>query len=115
MNVSDWPLYHYRATVRGITDGDSIKVSLDLGDDTERRRRIRLLGYNAPEKRARGGTDALNALARILPVGSRIYIRTEKDEQSFERLLGWVYAPGNGNDLLDVAEAMIAGGYGEHA
>lgn len=117
MNVSEFCLYRYRGTVNRVIDGDTIEVfPFDLGDRVYRTRRIRLLGYDAPELFSGtdrdAGTAARDALAAILPVGSRIYIETKLDRTSFDRLLGTVYAQGNGDELLGVAEAMIASGHG---
>jgi micrococcal nuclease len=118
MNESDFPLFHYRAMVEHIVDGDTIQVLLDLGDRTYRTRRVRLLGYNAPEivgQNRAAGIAARDALAEIIPPDSRVYIETYLDRESFDRLLGHVYAPGNGDELLDVAGAMIASGHGAKA
>ncbi len=116
MNVSDFPLYRYRATVRKIVDGDTIGVELDLGDRTCRKRRIRIIEYNAPELFS--GDDRVNgalardALADMLPIGSNVYIETKLDRESFERLLGIVYVEGSDGNLYKVSDAMIAGGFG---
>jgi len=119
MNVSDFPLYRYRAAVRKIVDGDSIEVDLDLGDRTYRTRRIRIIEYNAPElfsgdDREAGGL-ARDALADLLPVGSRVYIETKLDRTSFDRLLGIVYVEGSDGNLFKISESMIAGGFGVSA
>ncbi len=115
-HVSTWPAYHYRATMTRIIDGDSIEVLLDLGDRTYRTRRIRIIGFNAPElfsgdDREAGGL-ARDALADLLPIGSRVYIETKLDRTSFDRLLGIVYVEGSDGNLYKVSEAMIAGGFG---
>ena len=115
-HVSAWPLYHYTAIVTRIIDGDSIEVQLSLGDRTYRTRRIRIIEYNAPElfsgdDRA-SGELARDALADLLPVGSRVYIETKLDRTSFDRLLGIVYVEGSDGNLYKVSEAMIAGGFG---
>lgn len=112
---SQWPLYHYRGVVDRIVDGDTIQVLISLGCHAYTMRRVRLLGYNAPEvvgvNRAAGLASA-SALEHIIPVGSRVYLETYLDRASFDRLLAHVYAPGSGDELLDVAAAMIAGGHG---
>jgi len=118
-HVSAWPLFHYRAIVTRIIDGDSIEVDLDLGDRTYRTRRIRIIEYNAPElfsgdDREAGGL-ARDALADLLPVGSRVYIETKLDRVSFDRLLGIVFVEGSDGDLYKVSESMIAGGFGVSA
>ncbi|MGI8404599.1 MAG: thermonuclease family protein [Thermomicrobiales bacterium] len=108
-------LFHYKATVTRIIDGDTCEVEISLGCRVYTVRRIRLLGYNAPELFSgddRGsGADAKAALEAIIPIGSTVYIATQLDHTSFERLLAWTYAPGSGDELLDVAAAMIAGGF----
>ncbi len=116
-HVSAWPLYRYRGSVRRIIDGDSIEVLLDLGDRTYRTRRIRIIEYNAPELFSgddrENGALARDALADLLPIGSRVYIETKLDRTSFDRLLGIVYVEGSDGDLYKVSDAMIAGGFGE--
>jgi len=115
-HVSAWPLYHYTAEVRRIIDGDSLEVLLSMGDRTYRTRRIRIIGFNAPELFSgddrEAGALARDALADLLPVGSKVYIETKLDRTSFDRLLGIVYVEdGNGN-LYKVSDAMISGGFG---
>lgn len=119
MRVSEWPRFHYAGTVERIVDGDTAQILLDLGDRTYRTRRIRILGYNAPElfsgdDRVRG-LEAKDALELIIPIGCRVYIKTHLDRTSFDRLLGTVYVEGSDGDLYDVAEAMVSGGFGEKA
>lgn len=108
-------LYHYKSTVTQIIDGDTISAEISLGCRVSTVRRIRLLGYDAPELFSgddRGsGADAKAALEAIIPVGSTVYIATQLDHTSFDRLLGRVYAEGSGDELLDIAEAMKAIGY----
>jgi len=118
MKVSDFGLYHYQGTVKRIIDGDTIEVNpFDLGDRTYRERRIRIIEYNAPELFT--GDDRVNgalardALADLLPIGSRVYIETKLDRTSYDRLLGIVYVEGSDGNLYKVSDAMIAGGFGE--
>ncbi len=115
MNVSDWPAHHYRGVVERVVDGDTCAVLLDLGDRTYRMRRIRILGYDAPELFSgtdrEAGARAKAALEAIMPIASRVYIRTQLDRVSFDRLLGTVYVAGADGALHDVAELMISGGH----
>jgi len=116
MLVSDWPLYRYRGHVERIVDGDTLSVLLDLGDRTYRKRRIRLLGYNAPElfsgEDREEGAAARDALAALIPVGSTVYIETKLDRESFDRLLGHCFIAQENGRLADIAELMIAAGHG---
>lgn len=118
-HVSAWPAYHYTAEVRRIIDGDSIEVLLSMGDRTYRIRRIRIIEYDAPELFSgddrEAGELARDALADLLPIGSKVYIETKLDRTSFDRLLGIVYVEGSDGDLYKVSEAMISGGFGEPA
>ncbi len=114
MNVGDWPRYHYAGTVERIVDGDTAQILLDLGDRTYRSRRIRILGYDAPEmvgENRAEGMEAKDALEAIAPVGSRVYIATQLDRTSFDRLLGHVFVEGQDGVLHDVAQLMIGAGF----
>ncbi len=116
MNVTDWPLYRYTATVERVIDGDTVQVNLSLGDRTYRTRRIRILGYDAPElfsgSNREAGAAAKSALEHLLPPGERVYLATQLDHTSFDRLLATLYVATEGGDLVDVADLMVAGGFG---
>lgn len=109
-------LYHYTAEVRRIIDGDTIEVALSLGCRVYVVRRTRLIGYNAPELYSgvnrNAGVAARVALSEIIPVGATVFIATQLDRESFDRLLGRVYAVGEGDALVDVAQAMVNSGHG---
>lgn len=112
MRATDWPRFHYRGIVSRIIDGDTIEVNpLDLGDRTYRERRIRVLGYDAPElfsgTRRVEGAAARDALAAILPAGSRVYLATQLDRTSFERLLAHCWVAGSDGELVNVADLMV--------
>lgn len=126
MTADLFPLHNYHATVIDAIDGDTIEVDViqRAGDNRGLgciliRERVRLLGYNAPEVRGvpdpQPGYDARDALLGILPPGSTVYLHTYFNRRSFNRVLAWGYAGEDGGELLDIAAAMIAGGYGEPA
>ena len=65
-------LYHYRALVTSVWDGDTITATIDLGLYTKKEKvKIRLYGINAPElkgktlKDARKSRDFLRGLVLI--------------------------------------------------
>ena len=85
----DSRLWHYRAFVMRVANGDTLEVLVDQGFGSYSRQRIRLLGVDAPEMRPRKGSPdernaeklaALRTIDRVVSlVGRReVVIRTEK-------------------------------------
>lgn len=99
-------LYHYRAEISRVVDGDTVEVSLDLGFYTWRKAEtLRLARIDAPE--ARGETkaagDASTAFLKgILAACSTVIVETIKDQRdSFRRYIAELWCDGrNVNDLL---------------
>ena len=77
------PDYVYRAIVRSIYDGDTIRIDVDLGLRTWiRNEQVRLAGIDAPEIRGEERPQGLAArdwLAARIPSGTAILIQTYKD------------------------------------
>ena len=46
-------LYHYKAKLVRVIDGDTVDVMIDLGFDVWIKKRLRLYGIDAPETRTR--------------------------------------------------------------
>jgi len=46
-------MYTYKAILDRVVDGDTIDVHIDLGFDVSVKKRVRLVGINAPESRTR--------------------------------------------------------------
>lgn len=89
------------AVVRFITDGDSF--------ETEDGRRVRLLSIDAPELYDCGGTEARIALARLLPVGSRIEMRRGARElDDYGRDLAYVFNARGENVNLEMVRRGFA-------
>lgn len=114
----DNALYHYRARVERIIDGDTAVMTIDLGCRVQSVRSIRFLGYDAPElfsgppATREAGANAQVALAGLIPVGSTVYLHTQLDHTSFERLLAKVYTQEADGSLRDVADIMVTNGHG---
>jgi micrococcal nuclease len=94
--VSQQKLFHYKATVDRVIDGDTIDVTLDLGFDISYRGRIRFQGINAPESRTRDAVEKQAGLAAKRYVEDwingheqRVIIQTSLDDRGkFGRILG---------------------------
>ena len=94
--MSQQKLFHYKATVDRVVDGDTIDVTLDLGFDISYRGRIRFQGINAPESRTRDAVEKQAGLAAKRYVEdwtsgleNRVIIQTSLDDRGkFGRILG---------------------------
>ena len=56
-------MYIYNAKCLKVVDGDTIDAQIDLGFDTHKTIRIRLVGINAPESRTRDLEEKERGLA----------------------------------------------------
>jgi len=92
-------LYEYSCIIRSITDGDGLRVDIDLGfgvtlrGDDGRGVNIRLFGIDAPESRTRNRQEKAHGLLakkfvqEHCQVGERYILRT-KEKGKFGRWLG---------------------------
>lgn len=103
--LQDSRLWHYRAYVIRVVDGDTAVLYVDKGMQTHEVMKVRLAGVDAPEMRPRKSTGpaeqvtAEKALAqkatnrlRDLIEGREVIIRTEKTGK-FGRWLAQIYLP----------------------
>ena len=94
--MSQQKLFHYKATVDRVVDGDTIDVTLDLGFDISYRGRVRFQGINAPESRTRDAVEKQAGLAAkryvedwVSGLENRVIIQTSLDDRGkFGRILG---------------------------
>lgn len=90
------------ATVVSVTDGDTIKVSLEGGPDTA----VRLIGINAPETGECYAEEAARGLSDLVPVGTAIGMTRDVSEvDEFGRLLRYLWRGG-----MSVNEEMVRRG-----
>ena len=92
-------LYEYSCTIRSVTDGDGLRVDIDLGfgvtlrGDNGRGVNIRLFGVDAPESRTRNKQEKAHGLLakkfvqEHCQVGEKYILRT-KEKGKFGRWLG---------------------------
>jgi len=55
-------LYHYKARVVSVYDGDTVTVLIDLGLNIFAKRKVRLIGINTPEIRTRDADEKKRGL-----------------------------------------------------
>lgn len=86
-------LYHYRANLVRVVDGDTIDVDLDLGFSLRARYRLRLLDVDTPERGEPGFFDALTYAHERLSNAREIIVWTVRRD-SFGRWLAKVWVDG---------------------
>jgi micrococcal nuclease len=103
-------LYHYRAIVIDVYDGDTVTVDLDLGFHVWKRgEKIRLANIDAPELtgESKAAGKAAGDFLRDLVLNKNVIIQTIKSssgndkQEKYGRYLGIIWLDGvNVNDLL---------------
>lgn len=113
-------MYEYRARIRSIYDADTLRADIDCGfgvwiNDMA----LRLAGINAPELGHPGGKAARDWLRNLLPAGTEITIRTQKDKtEKYGRMLAdiWdrdgAYGDSVNDMLIDAGHALPWDGTG---
>ena len=105
-------LYHYRAEVLRVVDGDTFEAMVDRGDSIWSKKTVRILGIDAPEMKGpskAAGHQARNFLAlHLASFGNRLIIKTQKAD-SFGRSLADCWT----SDGYSVAWWMIQNGFAE--
>lgn len=108
-------IYLYKAVIRSVYDGDTVRVDIDLGFSTWiYNQSLRLSGIDTPEIRGderQEGLVARDYVRSKVPVGSTVIIRTEKDGKGkYGRRLATILY---GDDLIDLNEELVTEGLAE--
>lgn len=110
-------LYHYRALVRSVYDGDTCTVDIDLGLKTWiRGEKLRLNRINAPELR---GTERPQGLLsrdflKEQIEGKEIYIQTIKDQQEkYGRYIAEIWLQ-SGDDWININDLLVQQGFAQY-
>ncbi len=111
-------LYHYRAIVSGVYDGDTCTVNIDLGlGSWIHGEKIRLNRINAPEVRGEERPAGLQSrdFLRSKILGKKVLIQTFKDKKgSFGRYLGDIWMKDESGDWINVNDLLVQQGYAEY-
>lgn len=107
-------LYYYKATVRSVYDGDTIRVDIDLGlNIMVKNEAVRLHRINTPEVR---GQERLRGLAARDYLRSRIENRDillqtlQDDKEKFGRYLGEIWLKEKGK-YININDEMVVEGF----
>lgn len=110
-------LYHYRAQVVSVYDGDTVRADIDLGLSIfVRDEPLRLSRINAPEIRGSerpAGLLARDYLARRIQ-GREVLLQTEKDnKEKYGRYLAEIWLPEDGG-YVNINDELVARGLAEY-
>ena len=88
-------MYKYNAKLNRVVDGDTIDALVDLGFDTWKKVRIRMMGMNAPESRTRDLEEkklGLAAKARLIEMlGDGVFTLQSHGVGKYGRCLGEIF------------------------
>ena len=110
-------LYHYRARVTEVYDGDTCTVNIDLGLHVwQMDEKIRLARIDAPELRGEERPQGLVSrdFLRDLILDKNIILETIKDKKGkYGRYLGEIWIEDESGQFYNVNDRMVADGYAE--
>ncbi len=110
-------LYHYRAVVRAVYDGDTCTVDIDLGLKTWiQGEKLRLNRINAPE--LRGDERPKGLLSRDFLKeqieGKEIFIQTIKDQQEkYGRYIAEIWLQ-SGDGWININDLLVQQGFAQY-
>jgi micrococcal nuclease len=90
-------LYTYNAKLDRVVDGDTVDALVDLGFDTWKKVRIRMMGINAPESRTRDkeekkrGLAAKKYLIDLIKSNESMFILKSHGVGKYGRCLGEIF------------------------
>jgi micrococcal nuclease len=111
-------LYHYKAIVTSVYDGDTCTVDIDLGLSTWiRGEKLRLYRINAPERK--GNERAKGLLSRDFLKskieGKEITIETIKDrKEKFGRYLAEVWLEEKKGKFININDLLVTEGFAKY-
>jgi micrococcal nuclease len=111
-------LYHYRAVVTYVYDGDTVTVDIDLGLSAWiRGEKLRLHRINAPELRGVEREQGLLSrdFLRSQIDGKEIFIQTIKDKRGkYGRYIAEIWLPGENDTWTNVNDLLVEKGFAHY-
>lgn len=108
-------LYHYKAFVESVYDGDTYTVVIDAGFNMSLKQNLRLSGVNTPELRGDDkvrGVEVRDYVSSLI-LGKTVFVRTVKVSEKYGRYLADVFFQEEENGpYINLGERLIALGKG---
>jgi micrococcal nuclease len=108
-------LYHYKAIVTSVYDGDTCTVDIDLGLHTWiRGEKLRLNRINAPELKGNEKTEGLKSrdFLRSKIEGKEITLQTIKDKQEkYGRYLAEIWLEESTGKFININDLIVKEGF----
>ncbi|MFH1527939.1 MAG: thermonuclease family protein [Bacteroidota bacterium] len=104
-------LYHYKANVISVYDGDTITVNIDLGMNVwANKEKIRFARIDAPEIRGKSREKGLKSrdYLRELLLNKKVILQTIKDrKEKYGRYLAEVWLEISDNNFVNVNDLLV--------
>lgn len=111
-------LYHYKAIVTSVYDGDTCTVDIDLGLSAWiRGEKLRLNRINAPELTGKDKPEGLKSrdFLKTKIQGKEITIETIKDRrEKYGRYLAEIWLEEKKGNLLNINDLMVTEGFAKY-
>ena len=111
-------LYHYKAKIVEVYDGDTCTVDIDLGLHIwNKGEKIRLTRINAPELRGTERTKGLKSrdFLRSLIFDKEVFIETIKDKkEKYGRYLGEIWLEDEKGKFININDEMVRNGFAKY-
>jgi len=112
-------MFEYKAIVKKIVDADTIDVDIDLGFKMKTEQRLRLARVDAWEVRGEERVKGLKAkefVEDVIPVGTRVTVRTEKTGKYGRYIAEVIYMPKSieefkENGMLNLSDELLRAGH----
>jgi micrococcal nuclease len=111
-------LYHYKAKVVSIYDGDTCTVDIDLGLHIwNKGEKIRLNRINTPEIRGKEKDKGIKSrdYLKSLILEKEIYIETIKDKkEKYGRYLGEIWLEDEKGKFININDVIVKNGFAKY-
>jgi micrococcal nuclease len=111
-------LYHYRAIITEVYDGDTCTVDVDLGLHIwVKGEKVRLNRINAPEVRGSEKEKGIKSrdFLREKILNKEILLETIKDkDEKFGRYLGEIFLPTDSKQYININDLLVKEGFAEY-